>query len=248
MMKISLITICWNSERTLSRSLKSVMEQSRRPDEYVFVDGGSTDHTLAILEEFKTRAESKGMAVRILQQVRHEDAAGIPDAWNQGISEATGDVVGLLNSDDWYESTALESVETVLEAHPKCGAVSCPTRFVNEYGKEEKVFYPKCLCVFLPFMMPVPHPGLFVKQKTYDFIGKYNVGYRISADYDWIWRFYKAGQTLAYVKDPQVNMELGGLANSNRDLARNETLEIASKHGARRLARMAWLLRKITGR
>ena len=232
-MKISLITICWNSERTLSRSLKSVMEQSRRPDEYVFVDGG---------------AESKGIAVRILQQVRHEDAAGIPDAWNQGISEATGDVVGLLNSDDWYESTALESVETVLEAHPKCGAVSCPVRFVNEYGREEKVFYPKCLCVFLPFMMPVPHPGLFVKQKTYDFIGKYNVGYRISADYDWIWRFYKAGQTLAYVKDPQVNMELGGLANSNRDLARNETLEIASLHGARRLARMAWLLRKATGR
>ena len=224
------------------------MEQSRRPDEYVFVDGGSTDHTLAILEEFKTRAESKGMAVRILQQVRHEGAAGIPDAWNQGISEVTGDVVGLLNSDDWYESTALESVETVLEAHPKCGAVSCPTRFVNEYGKEEKVFYPKCLCVFLPFMMPVPHPGLFVKRTTYDAIGKYNVGYRISADYDWIWRFYKAGQQLAYVKDPQVNMELGGLANSNRDLARNETLEIASKHGAKRLARMAWLLRKITGR
>ncbi|MBQ9445401.1 MAG: hypothetical protein IJU61_02325, partial [Victivallales bacterium] len=63
-----------------------------------------------------------------------------------------------------------------------------------------------------------------------------------------IWRFYKAGQQLAYVKDPQVNMELGGLANSNRDLASNETLEIASKHGARRLARMAWLLRKITGR
>ena len=188
------------------------------------------------------------MAVRILQQVRHEGAAGIPDAWNQGISEVIGDVVGLLNSDDWYEPMALESVETVLEAHPECGAVSCPTRFVNEYGKEEKVFYPKCLCVFLPFMMPVPHPGLFVKRTTYDAIGKYNVGYRISADYDWIWRFYKAGQTLAYVKDPQVNMELGGLANSNRDLARNETLEIASLHGARRLARMAWLLRKATGR
>ena len=151
-----------------------------------------------------------------------------------------------VNSDDWYESTALESVETVLEAHPKCGAVSCPTRFVNEYGREEKVFYPKCLCVFLPFMMPVPHPGLFVRRTTYDTVGKYNVNYKISADYDWIWRFYKAGQTLAYVKDPQVNMELGGLANSNRDLARNETLEIASKHGAKRLARMAWLLRKIT--
>ena len=247
-MKISLITICWNSERTLSRTLKTVMEQSRRPDEYLFIDGGSTDHTLAILEEFKTRAESKGMVVRILQQVRHEEAAGIPDAWNQGISEVTGDVVGLLNSDDWYEPTALENVEAAFDANPECGAVSCPTRFVNEYGREEKVFYPKCLCVFLPFMMPVPHPGLFVKRTTYDSIGKYNVGYKISADYDWVWRFYKAGLKLAYVKDPQVNMELGGLANSNRDLARNETLEIASRHGARRLGRLAWVLRKITGR
>ena len=247
-MKISLITICWNSERTLPRMLKTIMEQSRRPDEYMFVDGGSTDRTLEILEDFKTKAEHSNMSVRILQQVRHAGAAGIPDAWNQGISEATGDVIGLLNSDDWYEPTALESVENVLEKHPKCGAVSCPTRFVNEYGREEKVFYPKCLSVFLPFMMPVPHPGLFVRRTTYDTIGKYNVKYKISADYDWIWRFHKAGMNLAYVKDPQVNMELGGLANSNRDLARNETLEIASKHGAKRLARIAWLLRKITGR
>ena len=59
---------------------------------------------------------------------------------------------------------------------------------------------------------------------------------------------FKAGQNLAYVKDPQVNMELGGLANSNRDLARNETLEIALRYGSKRLARIAWLLRKITGR
>jgi len=247
-MKISLITICWNSERTLSRSLKTVMEQTRRPDEYVFVDGGSTDRTLEILEEFKSRAESKGMAVQIMQQVRHEGAAGIPDAWNQGISVVTGDVVGLLNSDDWYEPTALENVESVLEAHPKCGAVSCPVRFVNEYGGEVKVFYPKCLCFFLPFMMPLPHPGLFVRRNVYDVVGKYNMGYRISADYDWVWRFYKAGQKLAYVKDPQVNMELGGMANSNRDLARNETLEIASNHGSAHLARFAWLLRKMTGR
>lgn len=247
-MKISLITICWNSERTLNRALNSVMEQTRRPDEYLFVDGGSTDRTLSILEEFKTRAGNAGMTVRILSQQRTEGAAGIPDAWNQGISEVTGDVVGLLNSDDWYEPTALESVVETLERKPSCAAASCPVRFVNEYGGEIKVSYPKCLCLFLPFLMPVPHPGLFVRRKIYDFLGKYNVSYKISADYDWIWRFYKAHLKLAYVKDAQVNMELGGLANSNRDLARNETLTIASSHGAGFWARVAWLIRKITGR
>ena len=248
-MKICLITICWNSERTLSRTLHSVMEQTRRPDEYIFVDGGSTDKTLQMLEAFKVKAERIGMVVRILKQERHEGAAGIPDAWNQGISSVeTGDVIGLLNSDDWYEPTALESVEEVLTAHPKCDAASCPVRFMNEYGGEVKVSYPKCLRLFLPFLMPVPHPGLFVRKITYDNIGKYNVNYKISADYDWVWRFCKGGYKLAYVKKPQVNMELGGLANSNRELARNETLEIALRHGAGWLARIAWLLRKLTGR
>ena len=247
-MKISLITICWNSERTLSRTLNSVLEQTRRPDEYLFIDGGSTDRTLEILEDFKSKTEHSGMVVQILPQERHENVAGIPDAWTQGISEVTGDVVGLLNSDDCYEPTALESVETALAKQPKSGAVSCPTRFVNEYGGEVKVFYAKCLSLFLPFMMPLPHPGLFVRRETYDTIGKYNVHYKISADYDWIWRFYRAGLKLAYVKDAQVNMELGGLANSNRELARDETLEIAKRNGAGGLARIAWLLRKLTGR
>lgn len=247
-MKISLITICWNSERTLKRTLNSVMEQTRRPEEYVFVDGGSTDKTLTILEEFKEHAEHAGMTVRILPQKRMAGMAGIPDAWNQGISETTGDVVGLLNSDDWYEPTALESVALALEKKPDCAAVSCPVRFVNEYGAEIKVFYAKCLCLFLPFMMPLPHPGLFVRRPVYERIGKYDIKYRISADYDWIWRFCRAGLKLAYVKDAQVNMELGGLANRNRELARNETLAIATKHGAGRLAKIAWLLRKMTGR
>ena len=247
-MKISLITICWNSERALKRTLDSVMEQTRRPDEYVFVDGGSTDGTMSILEDFKAKAERMNMDVRILQQHRTEGAAGIPDAWNQGIDNVKGDVIGLLNSDDWYEPTALESVKTALTEHPECGAASCPVRFMNENGNVVKVSYPKCLGLFLPFLMPVPHPGLFVRKTTYDSIGKYNVTYKISADYDFVWRFYRARLKLAYVEKAQVNMELGGLANSSRELARNETLEIAQRHGAGFLARIAWLLRKISGR
>ncbi len=247
-MKISLITICWNSERALKRTLDSVVEQTCRPDEYVFVDGGSTDGTLSILEDFKAKAERMKMDVRILQQHRTEGAAGIPDAWNQGIDNVKGDVIGLLNSDDWYEPTALESVKTALTEHPECGAASCPVRFMNENGDVVKVSYPKCLELFLPFLMPVPHPGLFVRRATYDNIGKYNVTYKISADYDFVWRFYRARLKLAYVEKAQVNMELGGLANSSRELARNETLEIARCHGAGFLARIAWLLRKISGR
>lgn len=247
-MKFSLITICFNSERTLGRTLDSVMRQNRRPDEYVFVDGGSTDRTLAILEEFKAKSERLKMDIRILKQHRTEGAAGIPDAWNQGIDDVRGDVIGLLNSDDWYEPTALESVEETLAAHPECAAVSCPVRFVNEYGGEVKVSYPKCPKLFLPFLMPVPHPGFFVRRTAYNSIGKYNVNYKISADYDWVWRFCHAGLKLAYVKKAQVNMELGGVANSSRELARNETLEIAVRHGAGGLAKIAWFLRKISGR
>lgn len=245
---ISLITICWNSERTLARTLQSVLKQTHLPDEYLFVDGGSTDRTLAILEEFKVQAERAGIAVRILKQRRTEGEAGIPSAWNQGIAEVHGDVIGLLNSDDWLETTALEAVVKALEGKDACGAVSCPVRFVSADGDEVKVFAAKCLGVFLPFQMALPHPGLFVRRTTYERIGLYDVKYRISADYDWVWRLYRAKIPVAYVPEAQVNMELGGLANSSRELARNETLEIALRHGAGIRARAAWLIRRLTGR
>ena len=249
MMRISLVTICWNAEKTLRRAVSSVLAQTRLPDEYLFVDGGSTDGTLELLSELCATLKKSGVKAWVIPQKRNPGEEGIPSAWNQGIEKVTGDVIGLLNSDDWYEPQALASVEKAFAAHGGAGMVSAAVRFVAPgTGKEIKVFR-NAPSWQLAYRMTVPHPGLFVKRSTYDTVGLYDTGYRISADYDFVWRCRKAGVAMTAVDEPLVNMELGGTANRSRALARRETLEIALKHGGWSiLPWIAWLMRALTGR
>ncbi len=242
-MRISLVTICWNAEKTLRRAVSSVLAQTRLPDEYAFVDGGSTDGTLGLLAELCKTLEERGVKAWVIQQQRKEGEAGIPSAWNQGIAQMTGDVIGLLNSDDWYETKALKTVEAAFES-ADAGMVSAAVRFVAPgTGKECKVFR-RMPPWQLSFRMTVPHPGLFVKKGTYDVVGLYDTAYRISADYDFVWRCHKADIATVSIGEPLVSMELGGTANQNRRLARRETLQIARKYSVFPiLAWLAWLVR-----
>ena len=98
-------------------------------------------------------------------------------------------------------------------------------------------------------MMAIPHPACFVAKETYDKVGLYDTSYRISADYEYIWRCRKARMRFLYSREFLTSMETGGTANSSRALARKETLAIALKYSRiPLLARIAWLLRNITGR
>jgi glycosyltransferase involved in cell wall biosynthesis len=249
MMRISLVTICWNAERTLRRAVSSVLAQTRLPEEYAFVDGGSTDGTLELLSELCASLGERGVKAWVIPQKRNPGEEGIPSAWNQGIAQVTGDVIGLLNSDDWYEPHALATFEKTFAEHDDAGLVSAPVRFVSPgTGKEIKVFR-KVPSWQLAFRMTVPHPGLFVRKRTYELVGLYDTEYRISADYDFVWRCKNAGVTMAAIDEPLVNMELGGTANRSRAKARRETLQIARKHGRWWLLPwVAWLMRTLTGR
>ena len=110
-------------------------------------------------------------------------------------------------------------------------------------------FFPRPLSL-LPWKMPVPHPGTFFRRSTYDAVGLYDTRYRIAADYDFVWRCRGAGIRWRYLDVPCVNMQLGGLANASRRLARCETCRIARSHSAFFDLRpyLAWLLRLMTGR
>ena len=245
---ISLITICLNAEKTLRRAVASVLKQTRPPDEYLFVDGGSTDGTLALLDDLRETLEASHIRVTILHQVHREGAAGIPEAWNQGIRAATGDVIAMLNSDDWYAPAALATVDRLFATKPSACLVAVPVRFVQDDGMCVKVSCPKCSCL-LPILMPLPHPGLFVRKRVYEQIGNYDERYRISADYDFVWRCHKAAMEIVYGEEPLVSMELGGLANRNRCLARRETRQIACRHGWDKVTPwLAWGLRSMLGR
>lgn len=246
--RLTLITICWNAASTLPRTIESVLAQSRKPDEYLFVDGGSTDGTLAVIEGFAEQFKTNGIATRVIRQQRKDGEAGIPSAWNQGIAEATGDIIGLINADDWYLPAALERVTAFAKDNPETGLISAPVQFIGAAGEEVKTFYPLCYCA-LHWRMAVPHPGLFVRKTVYDSIGRYDTRYRISADYDFVWRCSRRSVSIGYLPDACVAMQLGGLANSSRGLARNETLRIAVRHAWwSPIPYLAYFIRLLTGR
>lgn len=247
-MRITVITICWNSAATLRRCMDSLLGQRRRPDEYILVDGGSTDGTLALAESARAEFVAAGIAFRVLPQTRREGEAGIPSAWNQGLAAASGDVIALLNSDDWYEEQALAAVVAALASEPSADLALAPIQLRGGAGEVCGVLYPKCLWL-CEMMMPLPHPGCFVRRSLYDRVGMYDTRYRISADYDFIWRCRRAGVVLTILAEPLVNMAVGGLANSSRGLARDETLAIARRHSVvPLLAWLAWLARKLLNR
>ncbi|MFA6816712.1 MAG: glycosyltransferase family 2 protein [Lentisphaeria bacterium] len=245
---ISLLTICWNSKKTILRTIQSVLNQTILPKEYFFVDGGSTDGTLKDLEDARRQLEAKNIHCKIIHQKHNPDEAGIPSAWNQGIPELSGDIIGMLNSDDWYEPDILQSVALAFQLNPTNDAVIVPTRFLKN-GKTVKIFHPHSF-ILLSLLMPIPHPGTFFHKKVYKQLGLYNTDYKTTADYDFVWRCYKAGIRWECLSKPMVNMELGGMANSNRASARLETFQIARKycHPLSPLPRTAFLLRQLSGR
>ena len=237
-MNYSILTACLNSERTISRSIDSVLSQKIPPSGYIFIDGGSADGTLRIIREknFET-------SFKIINQT---EKTGITGAWNMALREVTSDLVFILNSDDWYEPGAVADVLDAFKDNPEAEIVYGPALFHR--GNEQ--FVRKCRPLWMfPVMMPIAHPSCFVRKSVYDKVGLFDEKYKISADYEFLYRCRSKGVKFCGIRKALVNMELGGYANSNRGAARKETLEIA-----RRYCRLpifpeaAYLIRCLTGR
>ena len=246
----TVITICRNAAATIARTVASVLAQSRRPREYIFVDGASADGTPDILEEHRPRLEAAGIAFRLIcQRPLAPGEAGIPVAWNQGLAEAGADVIALLNADDWYAPGVLASVLDAFDHDDALDAAVLPVRLVRPDGGDAGLLPPRPLSR-LPWLMPVPHPGCFFRRRVYERLGLYDTRYRISADYDFIWRCSKARLRWRYLDAPTVHMQAGGAANSSRAIARSETYRIARSHSSFLDPRplLARLFRALTGR
>lgn len=207
-MKISVVTVAWNAEATIADTLASVADQRGVDYEHIIVDGGSRDATLSIVSKYE-RAN-----LRLLSEPDH----GIYDAMSKGLRMATGDVVGFLNSDDFYCRTdALKIVAEAMHAAPDCQAVAGavaivakddPGRIVRHYPARG---YQRWMARFGHM---VPHPGLYVRRAAAETVGGFESGYRISGDFDWLVRFmYQHNFSISYLEEILVGMREGGASS-----------------------------------
>jgi len=208
-LKISIITVVYNNEETIENAILSVDNQSYQSVEYIVVDGASTDGTLGIIK----RNQDK------LTKFISEPDKGIYDAMNKGIQLATGDVIGVLNSDDFYANNqVISEVLELFDANSELDMVMGNIDFVHTGNLSSPVrFYSSAK--FLPWklkfgFMPA-HPATFIKRSAYDKVGLYKLGYEIAADFDIFVRLLLIDQCKYKVLNKVlVRMRLGGVSTS----------------------------------
>lgn len=244
-MTYSVITACLNSAGTIKRSIDSVLSQKIIPDEYIFIDGGSSDETLQIIWERELFAKNNNHKTSF-KIVTQKEKTGITGAWNLGLKEVSSDTVFILNSDDWYEPDAVTDVLNEFSENPEAEIIYSPILFHS--GRDRFVRNCRPLWMF-PVMMPIAHPSCFVRKSVYDKVGGFDQKYKISADYEFLYRCRSKGIRFCEIRKVLVNMELGGTANRNRAVARRETREIARRYcPVPLLPDLAYVARCLTGR
>ena len=205
-MKISIITVCFNSSKTIEKTLQSVKNQVYNNIEYIVLDGNSTDGTLKIIESYK----------EIISKYSSEKDNGLYDAMNKGIALATGDIIGILNSDDIFtDNYVLENIAKFHLRNSVDASVGNITQF-NENGKivrkySAKNWHPAKLKVgFMP-----PHPAIFFKRDLFERYGNYKLDFVSGADYELIVRFFLKNQIIwKFSNITTTSMLIGGICSS----------------------------------
>jgi len=215
---VSVITAVKNGAATLARCLDSVAAQAPHVVEHVVVDGQSCDGTCELV---RARIAAGDGRLKLISGRDH----GIADAWNKGILAATGDWIGILGADDWYEPGALARLVPLMTAeailHGRTRLHDPRSGRSRESGPlpwiPEKHFRPL-------EKMPAQHPTCFVPRSLYERLGLFNTGFRVAMDYDFLLRAHLAGVTFNYVPEVIANFSLGGASGKDPAATQREVL------------------------
>lgn len=239
----SIITICFNSEKTIERTIKSVLTQTYTDYEYIIVDGGSKDNTQDIIQQYEPLFEGR-------MKWKSEPDKGIYDAMNKGIARSTGVVIGIVNSDDWLQPDALKIVADCYNVQDKsCTGICCGWmnfHYANGTVQVLKTDENQLAHKAQTFEMGgVRHPATFVPKQIYNEQGTFDIRLKILADTDLIVRLYKAGIKFIFPNKVLTNMSDGGVSNKSLMKACNDYSMILRKNGIKGLkyARMYYLWR-----
>ncbi len=216
MIKISVITVCYNSVQTIEKTIRSVITQKYPKLEYIIIDGDSTDGTQEIIRRYQS-------AIKFWVS---EPDNGIYDAMNKGIHVATGDVIAFLNSDDWYEDGTLESVDQYFRDE-KLQILSGEINTWDRQGKYK--IMRKRSGNDIRINMVYRHPATFARKTLFDRYGGFDTSYKIAADYEWMLRIYNEGVPVYYTERIFTNFRTDGASYLHVLTGYKEAEQIALK-------------------
>ena len=209
-MRISIITVVYNNAATIAHTIESVLSQDHPDVEYIIVDGKSSDGTVAIVDQYGDR----------ISRFVSEKDSGIYDAMNKGIRMATGDVIGILNADDYFnENTTLSTIAKAFETNKGIDATIADIVFIKNEDQNKVLRHYSAKkwkpAKFAWGYMP-PHPSLFCRRELFDRLGYYKTDYKIAADYELLIRFLLVNKTrFKYLPIVTTRMRMGGASTKN---------------------------------
>ncbi|MBC8033829.1 MAG: glycosyltransferase [Chitinophagaceae bacterium] len=211
---VSIITVVFNGAKHLRQTILSVIGQSYTNIEYIIIDGGSTDGTLNIIKEYEHK----------IAYWKSEKDNGISDGFNKGIRQANGEIIGIINSDDWYEP---DTVRRIVEQIDGCDVLYGDLQLWKD---NEKEYIFEGNHAFLNHEMCVNHPTVFVRRELYNNYGNFSSAYKYAMDYDFLLRVKVKDVRFKRVTGVLANMRWSGVSDTNWLQGCIETREIKNKY------------------
>ena len=204
---VSIITVALNGEKHLEQTIQSVVCQSYRNIEYIIIDGGSTDGTLDIIKKHEEK----------IDYWISEPDNGIYDAMNKGIKLAQGELVGILNANDYYHQGAVQTIVVEALKHPESHIIHGDLEFLHTNGIRQIWRSKDNISKYDLFRMPINHPTAFVRASCYRDCGYFDVHYRSAADYDLILKFFLECKLIFHYAHSTIAFMRGGGISENYD-------------------------------
>lgn len=226
-MLFSIITICYNSEKTIERTIKSVLAQSCKDYEYLIIDGASKDSTLDIIKKYEPQFNGR-------LKWSSEPDTGIYNAMNKGIERSSGKIIGIVNSDDWLASDSLATLENILKEDSDNSNKILTGEVLFHYqdgttqhystSKERYKHFSK------QYRMGLNHPATFVPKSIYDRIGLFDERFKLYADADFVLKCFEANVDMVFIDKVLSNMSDGGASNNRSQAMFDDALLLIKLH------------------
>ncbi|OJW78850.1 glycosyltransferase family 2 protein [Spirosoma sp. 48-14] len=200
---VTIITVCLNSDKHIEQTIQSVLNQSYNNIEYIIIDGKSTDSTLEIIKRYASKHPS------IIQYISEPDA-GIYNAMNKGIKMAKGELIGIINSDDWYE---VNTVENVLLAYSKNGLAVY--HGIQRTYLNDKIIGLQCTSSNQLQIRMIEHPTCFLPKELYSTYGIFDENYKYASDYELMLRLQSKNIPFVMIESILANFREGGASHRN---------------------------------